>query len=95
MNRKIEKVKKIILPILIHHGVSRAGLFGSIVRGELRKKSDIDVLVEIRQDISLFDFVGIKLELEDALKRKVDLVEYETIKPLITDSILKEEIRII
>jgi len=41
------------------------------------------------------DFVGIKLELEDALKKKVDLVEYHLIKQRIKKGILKEEIRVI
>jgi predicted nucleotidyltransferase len=54
-------------------------------------ESDIDILVEIEKDISLLDFVGLKLELEDALNRKVDLVEYSTIKPLIRERILSQQ----
>lgn len=76
MGLEIEDVKKKIVPILKHHGVKKAGLFGSLVRGELSRKSDIDILVEIDEDISLLDFVGIKLEIEETLGRKVDLVEY-------------------
>jgi predicted nucleotidyltransferase len=48
--------------------------------------------VEIDKDISLLDFVGIKLEIEEKLGRKVDLVEYSTIKPLLKENILKEEV---
>lgn len=61
----------------------------------MREKSDIDILVEINRDISLLDLVGLKLEIEEALKNKVDLVEYNTIKPLLKERILKEEIRIL
>ncbi|MHA1267425.1 MAG: nucleotidyltransferase family protein [Candidatus Helarchaeota archaeon] len=56
---------------------------------------DIDILVEIEDDISLLDFVGIKLELEDVLRKKVDLIEYNTIKPLLKERILAEQVVII
>ncbi len=94
-NSDVEGVKQRILPILRRHGVTRAGLFGSLVRGEARNSSDIDVLVEIEDDISLFDFVGIKIELEEATGRKVDLVEYDTIKPLLRERILNEQVVIL
>jgi len=61
----------------------------------VRKDSDIDILVEIEKDISLLDFVGIKLEIEEALERKIDLVEYSTIKPLLKERILKEQVVIL
>ena len=91
MNTYIDRIKKTIVPILRHYGVSKAALFGSIIRGQMKPDSDIDILVQIDSDIGLLEFVGLKLELEDALKRNVDLVEYDTIKPLLRDSILKEQ----
>ncbi len=88
----IEEIKRKILPILKRFGVKKAALFGSVVRGEARSDSDIDILVEIeRDDISLLDFVGLKLDLEEALGKKVDLVEYKTIKPLLRERILSEQ----
>lgn len=60
-----------------------------------QKESDIDILVEIDKDISLLDFVGLKLEIEETLGKKVDLVEYSTIKPPLRDNILKEEVAIL
>lgn len=92
---EIEDVKRKILPILEQYEVKKAGLFGSVVRGELREDSDIDILVEIEKDISLLDFVDLKLEIEEKLGRKVDLVEYSTIKPLLKDVILKEQVAIL
>lgn len=91
MEMLIEEIKRKALPILQGYGVRRVGLFGSCVRGEMTSDSDIDMLVEIGRDISLLDFVGLKLELEDALNRKVDLVEYSTIKPLLRESILAQQ----
>ncbi len=94
-NKKIEKIKKKILPILRSYNVERAGFFGSLAKGDLNKDSDIDILVEINSDLSLLDFVGLKLELEEATGRKVDLVEYSTIKPALEKYIFSQEVQII
>jgi len=61
----------------------------------LRRHGDIDILVEVGSDMSLLDFVGLKLEVEEALGRKVDLVEYSTIKPLLEERILNEQVVIL
>jgi predicted nucleotidyltransferase len=95
MEARIEEIKQKILPVLRRHGVKKAGIFGSIVRGEAREDSDIDILVEIESDISLLDFVGLKLEIEEALGRKIDLVEYSTIKPLLRERIMGEQVAIL
>ena len=91
MNTNINQIKKTILPILQRYGVSKAALFGSVVKDRMRTDSDIDILVQIDKDISLLDFVGLKLELEQVLKTDVDVVEYDTIKPLLRETILKEQ----
>lgn len=95
MKMDIKEIKQKVLPILQRYGAKRAGLFGSYVRGDAREDSDIDILVEIEEDISLLDFVGIKLEIEDVLGSGVDLVEYNTIKPLLRERILKEQVVIL
>ncbi len=94
-NKELNRIKKIIVPILKRNGAVHAGIFGSAARGRMKKSSDIDILVDIKKKMSLFDFVGIKLELEDKLKREVDLVEYGTIKPRIKQKILEEEVKIL
>ncbi len=88
----VSEIKKQIMPILRKYGVRRASIFGSAVRGEMKESSDIDILVEIEKDISLLDFVALKLELEETLGRKVDLVEFDTIKPRLRERILKEQV---
>ncbi len=92
MKNDINKIKQKILPILQDYGVKRVALFGSCVRDEMEKESDIDILVDIKADISLLDFVGLKQKIEEALGRKVDLVEYDTLKPLLRERILKEQV---
>lgn len=91
----IEEIKGKILPVLKKYGVTRAGIFGSVVRGEAREESDIDILVEIESRMSLLDFAGLKLELEEALGKPVDLGEYSEIKPIIKKQILEEEVPIL
>jgi len=74
------------------YGVKELGVFGSYVRGEQKKVSDIDILVEFEEDtrISLLDFVGVENYLSDLLGVKVDLVEKSALKPRIGKHILKE-----
>jgi predicted nucleotidyltransferase len=91
----IDAIKMKVVPILKRHNVKRASLFGSVVRGDTREDSDVDILVELPRGLSLFDFVGIQLELEEALGRKVDLGEYSTIKPIIRDQIMSEQVPIL
>lgn len=87
----VQSIKKKITPILRRQGVTKAALFGSCARGEMKKRSDIDILVKLEKGKGLFDFVGLKLELEKKLKKKVDLVTYNAIKPRLKDLILKNE----
>jgi hypothetical protein len=91
---KIEEIKDAVVPILIRHHIKRAGIFGSIAKGDATSESDIDILVELGDQISLLEFVGIKYELEDLLGKKVDLVEYQAVKPRLKNQIMSEEIRI-
>lgn len=95
-NKAIEKIKPIIVRILKKNNVTEAGIFGSYSRGEQKKNSDIDIVVNIRdKNMSLLGFIGLKLKLEDSLGKKVDLVEYSALKPLIKSRILNEEVKII
>ena len=91
----INNIAEQIIPVLHKYAVKRAGLFGSVATQRSQtESSDIDILVELSKPISLIDFLVIKLELEDKLGKKVDLVEYQSIKPLLRQRILSEEIRI-
>lgn len=94
-NKSLEEIERKIIPILRHNDVVRASLFGSFVRGEAKKSSDIDILIKFKGRKSLLDLVGLKLELEERLKRKVDVVEYSVVHPLIKNRVLKEQVRIL
>lgn len=83
-----------VLPLLQQYGVKKAGVFGSILTGALRENSDIDLLVELDPSLSLFDFIALKQAIENIVQRKIDLVEYDTLKPRLKERILREELRI-
>lgn len=95
MNSQIDKYKDLILEILKKHDVKRASLFGSIVRKELTSESDIDLLIEFLGDKSLLDLVRLQIELEEKLKRKFDVLTYNSIHPLLKDQILSEQVEIL
>ncbi len=84
-----------IIRILKKYGVKKVGIFGSYATGENNNKSDIDILIEVKKGTSLIGFVGIKLDLEDHLNKKVDLLTYKSIHPYLKKKILREEVRII
>jgi len=94
-NKEIEKIKNKIIPVLKEYNVTKAGIFGSYARGEQKKNSDVDILVKTGDEMGLLEFIGLKLMLQRVVKRKVDLVEYETIRKELRETILNDEIRIL
>ncbi len=70
------------------------GIFGSFVRGDDKRKSDIDILVEFDERANLIDFVGLSLFLEEKLKSPIDVVPESAIRKELKAKILKEAIYI-
>ena len=93
--KELNKMKPKIIRILRKHGVRKAGIFGSYVKGEQKKNSDIDILIDPPRNMSLIGFVHVKYKLEDELGIKIDLVSYKGIHPLLKNQILHEEVKII
>ena len=91
----MENMKEKIIPLLRAYGVKKAGIFGSYARGEQKENSDIDILVKISDETGLLEIIRLKRMLQKAVKRKVDLVEYETIRPEMKKSILEDEVPIL
>ena len=88
---QIEEIKKTLIEVLRKHGVKKAALFGSIVRGEITEESDIDLLIEFEGRKSLLDLAGLKLDLQELLRRRVDVLTYKSIHPLLKERILSEQ----
>jgi predicted nucleotidyltransferase len=88
LKQKQEDIRRIAL----RHGARNVRVFGSAVHGELRADSDIDFLVDLDPDKSLFDLAELLLELQELLERKVDVVTEDSIYWLLKRRILKEAI---
>lgn len=74
--------------------VKEIGIFGSYVKGGERKRSDVDILVEFKEPIGLFEFMELEEYLAKLLGLKVDLVSKKALKPIIGQYILKEVVYI-
>ena len=76
----------------VKYKIKEIGIFGSYIRGEQKKKSDVDILVEFKEAPGLFTFIEIENYLSEILNVKVDLVMKDSLKPVIGRFILKEVI---
>jgi len=72
--------------------VSEIGMFGSYVRGEQNEMSDLDILVEFEEPVSLLDLAGLEIFLSDLLGIKVDVVPKRSIRPELKEIILREAV---
>ena len=95
MTSSFQVIRKITIPILKRYDVKKAAIFGSYIRGEAKKHSDIDMLVEFSGDKSLLDLVALQLELEKVLKKKVDISTYKSINRHLREKILNTQKRIL
>jgi len=81
------------LPMLTErYSVETLDVFGSYVRSEQKKDSDLDILVTFKEEPSLLTFIAIENYLSDLLEVKVDLVMKDSLKPVIGKNILREAV---
>ena len=71
-------------------------VFGSTVREDARPESDLDLFIDYddTRKFSLFDLVGIKLFLEEALKTKVDVTTRDSLHPMLRADIERSAVRV-
>ena len=79
---------------LKRYGVKSLALFGSAARNDLRKRSDVDVLVQFTQP-TWANYIGLKYYLQDLLGRDVDLVTPKGLKPAVRSSVEKDLLYVI
>ncbi len=77
-------------------GVDALWVFGSVVRGDARPDSDIDLLIDFAPDAepSLLTLSGLQLDLADAFGRPVDLGERRALKPRVAEAVERERVRV-
>jgi predicted nucleotidyltransferase len=86
-----QEESEIIIKILRQNQIAFAALFGSRAKGNANAQSDYDLLIDTHPQakFSLFDHVGLKDDLESALKVKFDLVTIGGLNPHMKDSVTK------
>lgn len=89
--RIIEKIRA----YLISKNIKKASLFGSFIREDFKEKSDIDILIEPYDGMTLFDLIRLQNGLKRKIKRRIDLCEYDGLRPIISEEIIKSSLQII
>jgi len=92
IDKTLREKRDRILAITRQHGARNVRVFGSIARGEGKRDSDLDVLVELELGRSLLDIIAIKQDLEDLLNTKVDVVTEAAVSPYMRDQVLRQAI---
>ena len=89
---EIELKRDEIERIAKENGITKISIFGSVARGNVHGDSDIDFLIEIEEDRSLFDIIRFKQAMEELFQRKVDVLTENAVHWTLRDQIIKEAI---
>jgi len=88
---QIESVdREKLVAIAKNAGVSFLALFGSVARGQATAESDVDLAVRFGRSIDLFDLARVKLAMERALGRPVDLIPVDNAYPFVREAMMRE-----
>lgn len=93
---KKEIIKKISEILDKDSRIEKGWVFGSFARGDDNPESDIDILFQVKENVkfSIFDQLGIREQLIEALNREIDFVEHDTLREYMVDNIKKDLIQI-
>jgi len=86
----IEVIKKAVIQYCTKYPIKQIGLFGSYARGEADEDSDIDLIVEFEDKVSLMKVLGLKTRLEADLRKRVDLVEPDSVDADLANEIARD-----
>ncbi len=78
---EIHRQRDAVLQIAARHGASNVRLFGSVARGEERRDSDVDLLIDLEAERGFGDYLGLAKELEALLQCRVDLLLARSLSP--------------
>ncbi|MGH7203137.1 MAG: nucleotidyltransferase family protein [Candidatus Levyibacteriota bacterium] len=79
----VQQIKQKAILLLKEAGVTRSSLFGSYARGNYNDQRYIDFLVEFPRGKTLLDLVNLERGLRDVFHKKVDVVTYKSVHPLL------------
>jgi len=90
----MEKIRQNISILKDKYKIKTLAIFGSYVRGQQKRQSDVDIFVDFGKPLSFFKFMALERELRTIVGKKVDLVMKTALKPRIGEHILKEAVYI-
>ncbi|MCJ8211789.1 nucleotidyltransferase family protein [Mucilaginibacter sp. RS28] len=93
--QSIEYYKEIISPVLKRFHIRHAAIFGSVAKNNHTEQSDLDVLIEAENGFTLFDTLELERVLSELTQCKVDIVEYNALKPAIREEVLQTAVDIL
>lgn len=86
--------REAVIALAASHGMSNVRVFGSTVRGTDTPASDIDLLVDIEPQVTLFTLAGVEVALQRLLGIDVDLIQADAIKPRLEARIKGESVKL-
>jgi len=88
----LRKYRSDIVAAAARHGARTIRVFGSVARGEAIESSDVDFLVDMAEDATLFDRAALIVELRELLGCDVDVVTQQALKPRVREHVLAEAV---
>lgn len=92
LGRRLRHKRRAIAELAAARGAHNVRVFGSVARGQDDVNSDVDLLVDLDDDVSLVQLVGLRRELRELLGVDVDVVPSAALKPRIRDNVIAEAI---
>ena len=92
IEERLQEKREEVLAAAAKYGARHVRVFGSVARGEADSESDVDFLVEMEAERSLFDLGGLLMELQDLLGCQVDIVTEKGLRPRIRERVLNEAV---
>lgn len=88
----LDEIRSLVSPIAKSYGVEALYLFGSYAKGTATPKSDLDIRVEKGEVKSLLQLSGLKIALEEALKKPLDLMTTQSLSDSFLSTIRNDEV---
>jgi predicted nucleotidyltransferase/DNA-binding XRE family transcriptional regulator len=89
---RLRRQRRAILDAAVRRRASNVRVFGSVARGDDDEDSDIDLLVDLADDVSLVELIGLEREVSELLGRRVDVVPARGLKPAVARRVLADAV---
>jgi uncharacterized protein len=92
MGRRLRRCRRAILSVAEKRGATNVRVFGSVARGDDTDGSDVDLLVDLEEGVSLLGLIGLEREIAEILHRRVDVVPAASLKAAVSAEAVVEAI---